>query len=183
MTNKKQPNGWAVQLPAATDKPKQNAQTPARPEPAQPKKPPGVLAKGAAIIGGLFAVGVAMQIWQGTASGKAQQLRMLSANESISSAAMDTADADLARLLKTGLPRIVTIRDWAAVDGDGVEANGVKLVAGATPTPITFSPGSLALVPFSGTTGCITLEIADPAQPPYRLCLAPGQPTPEITVH
>lgn len=92
-------------------------------------------------------------------------------------------DAALARLVADGLPQHgVTIRDWAAIDGDGVEANGVRLIAGAEPQPLILSPGVLVLKPIAGTRGCVSLEITAPGRPPYQLCLRPDAAIPEVPV-
>jgi len=99
--------------------------------------------------------------------------------------AVATADTEaaLAQLVADGLPaQGVTLRDWAAVDGDGVYANGVPVTATGTPITIGLAPGSLTLNAFAGSAGCITLEVAAPGRSPYRLCLAPNTPTPAIPV-
>jgi len=97
-------------------------------------------------------------------------------------ATVDT-EAALAQLVADGLPaQGVTVRDWAAVDGDGVYANGVPITATGTPTPIGLAPGTLTLNAFAGSAGCITLEVAAPGRAPYQLCLAPNTPTPAIQV-
>jgi len=92
-------------------------------------------------------------------------------------------EAELARLVAEGLPaQGVAIRDYGDIDGDGVYANGVRVVAGAAPTPIGLSPGVLALTAFAGSQGCITLEVTAPGRAPYQLCLAPNTATPAIPV-
>lgn len=100
----------------------------------------------------------------------------------LAAATADT-EAALAQLVADGLPaQGVTVRDWAAIDGDGVYANGVPITATGTPTPIGLAPGTLTLNAFAGSAGCITLEVTAPGRPPYQLCLAPNTPTPAIPV-
>lgn len=83
---------------------------------------------------------------------------------------------DRARLIRDGLPASgFGVRDWREIDGDGVRLNGVPVLVGAAPTPITAPPGVLAVSPILGTDGPASLEIAAPGQPPYRLLLEPGQ--------
>lgn len=92
-------------------------------------------------------------------------------------------EAELARLVAEGLPaQGVTVRDYADIDGDGVFANGVRVVVGAAPTPIGLAPGALTLTAFAGTSGCITLEVAAPGRAPYQLCLPAASVTPAIPV-
>lgn len=91
--------------------------------------------------------------------------------------------AALATLVAEGLPQSgVLLRDWAEIDGDGVHANGLPIVAAAAPTAIVLPPGAVVLVPFAGSAGCITLEVAAPGRAPYQLCLPPGVATPPIPI-
>lgn len=103
-------------------------------------------------------------------------LRPAPASDALSADELARAEADMARLLADGLPQAVTVRDWAAVDGDAVLANGVRIVAGATPVAVALAPGTVTLQPVAGELGCITLEIVATGRAPYRVCLPPGTP-------
>jgi hypothetical protein len=89
----------------------------------------------------------------------------------------------LARLVADELPIDgVTLRDWAAIDGDGILLNGTPVVLDSTPVPIVLAPGVLTLTAFAGELGCVTLEVSAPGRPPYQLCLPAGSESPSIPV-
>lgn len=184
MSDKKQPSGWAVQLPQAA----QSTKNTAPPEPQKPQRaapPPPKKSHNGLMIGGAFLALTWYALHSFSGSPGMQRQARVSANvgEQIGTDELARADADFQRLLENGLPRMVLVRDWAAVDGDGVMANGARIVAGGVQTPVALSAGALTLLPFAGSEGCITLEIAPTNVTPYRLCLDPGISTPPITVH
>ena len=97
--------------------------------------------------------------------------------ESMSTEQARVLQSNAAAIAGAGLQAgLVTVRDWAAVDGDGVLLNGVPVIVGAAPVPVQIGKGALVLTAKPGTIGCVTLEIRDASGFGGHLCLAPGQP-------
>lgn len=84
--------------------------------------------------------------------------------ESMSAEQARVLQSNAAAIAGAGLQAgLVTVRDWAAVDGDGVLLNGVPVIVGAAPVPVQIGKGALVLTAKPGTVGCVTLEIRDAA--------------------
>ena len=97
--------------------------------------------------------------------------------ESMSTEQARVLQSNAAAIAGAGLQAgLATVRDWAAVDGDGVLLNGVPVIVGAAPVPVQIGKGALVLTAKPGTVGCVTLEIRDASGFGGHLCLAPGQP-------
>lgn len=162
---------------------------PAKPRPssidgASPAEDPAIAAEKRAALPVLAAAAALAVVLLGAAA-VVGGLRGGGAAAALVEVAVPTAqhEAELARLVAEGLPAAgVTVRDYADIDGDGVYANGVRVVAAAAPTPIGLSPGVLTLTAFAGSSGCITLEVAAPGRVPYQLCLPAQSVTPAIPV-
>ena len=104
-------------------------------------------------------------------------------SEKITPAVMQQLENNRALLEKNGLKSgNIYVRDYGAVDNDGVTVNGTLRYA-LTAAYQTFSsaPGALKLSAIEGTSGCSTIEVRDDAGAIYQLCLRSGDPITTFT--
>lgn len=92
--------------------------------------------------------------------------------------ALTEAELDMNRMLleMNGINKNFTVRDYSAIDGDMVDINGsAQINLNASPVPLAGDPGELELSAIAGSSGCVTVEIADEVSV-YQLCLRDGDP-------
>jgi len=71
----------------------------------------------------------------------------------------------------------IMVRDWGAIDGDGVSLNGSPAISlDAQWRALSAGAGSVILTAKQGELGCSSVEIRDETGASYQLCLMDGEP-------
>jgi hypothetical protein len=99
------------------------------------------------------------------------------AGEQLGGSEMAQLDTNRSALESAGLAAgsNIYVRDYAAIDGDAVVLNGLRVPLEALPTMLAVARGPVELMAVAGSTGCVTVEIGDGAGV-YQLCLRDGDP-------